>query len=84
MIPLGFVFLVFLTAGILFTGWPRHVRDFTIDACEKGRYGFWIARNMMLRRVTKPGYVVELRLIGIVCILGAVVCAWIFFAPKQH
>jgi hypothetical protein len=83
MILLIPAFVLFLTACILFSGWPKRVREFTIHACETGRWGFWIARGMILRRVKKPGYLIELRLIGIGCLWGAIVCAWIILAPKQ-
>lgn len=83
MIPLLFAFLIFLAAGTLCVGWPKRVQKFFIDACESGRWGFWIARNIILRRVNKPGYLIELRLIGIVSLCGAIVCAWAFFAPKR-
>ena len=83
VIPFVFAFLLFLSIGLLFTGWPKLVREFTINACESGRWGFWIGRNIILRRVKKPGYLIELRLIGIGCLWGAVVCAWILLAAKR-
>lgn len=84
MIPFVFAFLLFLTIGILFTGWPKLVREFTINACESGRWGFWIGRNIILRRVKKPGYLIELRLIGIVCLWAAVLVGWMLLAPKHY
>jgi hypothetical protein len=84
MIPFVFGFLLFLTMGILFTGWPKLVREFTINACESGRWGFWIGRNMILRRVKKPGYLIELRLIGIGCLWAAVILGWALLAPKHY
>jgi hypothetical protein len=83
MIPFLPVFLLFLVTGILFTVWPSRVCDFTIDACERGRWGFWIARGIILRRVKKPAYLIELRLIGIGCLWGAVICAWALLTPKR-
>jgi hypothetical protein len=83
MILLLLAFLVFLIPGILCTVWPKRVRDFTIGACESGRWGFWIARGIILRRVKKPAYLIELRLIGIGCLWGAVLCAWALLAPKR-
>ena len=87
MIPLLVAFVVFSAIGLSLTVRPTRVRDFIIDACVRGKWGFWIARNVILRRVQKPGYTVELRLIGIVSLLGAVACAWIFLAehfPDQN
>jgi hypothetical protein len=83
VIAFGFAFLLFLITGTLFTVWPKRVQKFIINACESGRWGFWIARSIILRRVKKPEYLIELRLIGIGCIWGAVVCAWILFAAKR-
>jgi hypothetical protein len=84
VIPLVFAFLFFLSIGILFTGWPKLVREFTINAYESGRWGFWIGRNMILRRVKKPGYLIELRLIGR-CLFGAaVLLGWGLLAPKHY
>jgi hypothetical protein len=82
-VPLILALLAFLIVGILFTGWPRRVRKFTIWACESRRWGFWIARGIILRRVNKPAYLIELRLIGIACLWGAGVCAWILFAAGR-
>jgi hypothetical protein len=48
------------------------------------RWGFWIGRNMILRRVKKPGYLIELRLIGIVCLWAAVILGWALLAPKHY
>jgi hypothetical protein len=84
VIPLAFVFLLFLSTGILCTGWPKLVREFTINACESGRWGFWIGRNMILRRVKKPGYLIELRVIGIVSLWAAVLLGWMLLAPKHY
>jgi hypothetical protein len=83
MIPLIFAFLLFLITGALCTGWPKRVREFIIKACESGRWGFWIARGVTLRHVRKPGYLIELRLIGIGCLWGAVLCAWALLAAKR-
>jgi hypothetical protein len=83
MIPFILIFLLFLVVGILFTRWPRLVREFTINACESGRWGFWIGRSIILRRVKKPGYLIELRLIGIGCLCAAVLLAWMLIAPKH-
>jgi len=59
------------------------VREFTINACESGRWGFWFARDITLRRVKKPQYIGELRLIGLACLWGAVICAWALCGAKQ-
>lgn len=83
MILLVLAFLLFLLVGTLLTGWPKRVRGFIINACESGRWGFWIGRGIILRRVKKPAYLIELRLIGIVCLWGAVISAWALLAPKQ-
>jgi hypothetical protein len=82
MIPLFLAFAIFGVVGVLLTGWPGRVREFIIDACVRGRWGFWIGRNIILRRVRKPGYILELRLIGIVALCGAVACAWVFLGGK--
>ncbi len=37
---------------------------------------------MILRRVKKPGYLIELRLIGIVCLWAAVLLG--LLTPKQY
>lgn len=76
MIPLFVVFAIFFGFGLLLTGWPHLVRKFVTDACIQGRWGFWIGREMMLRRVKKADYVVELRLIGVVSLFGAAACVW--------
>jgi hypothetical protein len=83
MIALILAFLVFLIIGALCTGWPKGVRKFVINACETGRWGFWIAPKLMLRRAKKPAYLVELRLIGLGCLWGAVLCAWALLAAKR-
>jgi len=83
MIPFLLIFLLFLAIGILCTIWPKRVRDFTISACETGRWGFWIGRGIILRRVKKPAYLIELRLIGVVSLWAAVLCAWAILAPKR-
>lgn len=75
--------LVFLVIGGLLTVWPKRVRDFIRDACIHGRWGFWIGRTIILRRVESPAYLLELRVIGVVCILAAVICAWIVFGEKK-
>ena len=84
VLPFLFAFLVFLTIGMLLTGWPKRVRQFTINACESGRWGFWIGRNIILRRVKKPGYLIELRVMGIVCLCTAVLLGWALLAPKHY
>jgi hypothetical protein len=83
MIPFLLAFLLFLITGILGTVWPKRVRDFTISACESGRWGFWIGRSIILRRVKKPGYLIELRIIGIGCLCTAVLLGWALLAPKR-
>ena len=45
--------------------------------------GFWIGRGIILRRVKKPVYHIELRLIGVVSLWAAVLCAWALLAPKR-
>jgi hypothetical protein len=83
MIPLVLAFIIFSVSGALFTFAPGRVRDFIVDACVRGRWGFWIGREIILRRVRKASYLFELRLIGFGCILGAVACFWIIFAEKK-
>jgi len=83
MIPFVLAFIVFSISGTLFMFAPRRVRDFIVDSCLRARWGFWIGREMILRRVRKPSYLFELRLLGFICILGAVVCFWIIFAEKK-
>lgn len=83
MLALILMFSLFLIMGILFTGWPKLVREFTINACESGRWGLWIGRSIILRRVKKPGYPIELRLIGIGCLCTAVLLGWVLIAPKH-
>jgi hypothetical protein len=84
VIPFVFGFSLFLSIGILCTGSPKLVREFTINACESGRWGFWIDRKIILRRVKKPGYLIELRLIGIVSLWAAVLLEWMLPAPKHY
>lgn len=79
MIPLLVAFAIFSGFGVLLSGWPGHVRNFIIEACTQGRWGFWIGRHIMLQRAKQPGYIIELRLIGIVCLCGAAACVWTFF-----
>jgi len=83
MIPLVFAFFVFLITEILYTGWPKRVREFTIGLCESGGWGFWVARDSSLRRVKKPQYVIELRLIGIACLWAALLSVWTLFGVKH-
>jgi membrane protein required for beta-lactamase induction len=83
MVPVVIACLVFLVIGTLLAAFPGRVRDFIIGACVHGRWGFWIGKEMILRRVKKPSYSLELRIIGIVCILGAAVCAWVLFGDKK-
>ena len=83
MFPFVLAFLLFLLVGLLLTARPSWVREWIIDACTQGRWGFWIARETILRRVRKPAYLYELRVIGIICLLGATVCAWIIFGEKK-
>lgn len=83
MILLVFAFLLFLITATLLIGWPKRVRGFIINACESGRWGFWIGRGIMMRRAEKPAYLIELRLIGLGCLWGALVCAWALLAAKQ-
>ena len=75
-------FIVFFAFGTLLTVRPDKVRDFIFDASLQGRWGFWFGRERIMRRVKKRFYLFELRLIGIGCLCGAVICAWIIFAPK--
>jgi len=83
VIAVTLALLFFLIVGILFTGWPRRARKFTIRASESGRWGFWIFRGIIQRRTNKPAYLVELRLIGIGCLWCALVCAWILFGAGR-
>jgi hypothetical protein len=39
---------------------------------------------MILRRVKKPGYLIELRVIGIVSLWAAVLLGWMLLAPKHY
>jgi hypothetical protein len=82
MIPLFLAFAIFGVVGVLLTGWPSRVREFIIAACVQGRWGFWIGRNMILSRVKESGYILELRLVGIVSLCGAAACAWVFLGGK--
>jgi len=34
--------------------------------------------------VKKPGYLIELRLIGVVCLWAAVLLGWALLAPKHY
>jgi membrane protein required for beta-lactamase induction len=83
MLPFILACLVFLVIGGLLTVWPTQVRDFIMDACVQARWGFWIGREIILRRVRRPSYLYELRIIGIVCIFAAAICAWIIFGEKK-
>ena len=80
LLPLIIVLACFLVLGVAATFWTERFRSYWIRRCEQHPGQFhW---QIIARRVQRPSYSFELRVVGIISLSGAAICLWILAAPK--
>jgi hypothetical protein len=76
MIPLLFATVVFLGVGSLTLLWPQTVQRFAVWLYEKA--GFW-PYTVLAQRMKLDFYLVQLRIVGVVCLPVGVLCLWLLW-----
>ena len=79
MLPALLGTLVFLGVGVMTIFWPRHIQRFAVRLYEK--IGFWPYATLA-EKMKRDFYIIELRIIGLVCLPVGVLCAWILWTGR--
>jgi hypothetical protein len=79
-LPFIFALACFLALGLAATFWTERFRSYWIRRCEQ--HPGQLHWEVIARRVRRPSYSFELRVVGIVSLIGATICVWILVAPK--
>jgi len=76
MIPLLFATLVFLATGAATLFWPEAAQRFAVWLYQK--IGFW-PYTVLAERMKREFYLIQLRIIGAVCLPLGLLCSWLFW-----
>lgn len=72
--------LVFLGVGVAATFYTERFRSYWIRRCQQ--HPGQLHWDLIVRRVRQPSYSFELRVVGIISLMGAAMCIWALVAPK--
>jgi hypothetical protein len=78
-LPMIFAMAVFFVVGVAATFWTERVRNYWIR--QSDRHPEAIHWRLVGRRVRRPWYSIELRLIGILCLATVLLVVWGLVRP---
>jgi hypothetical protein len=80
LLPLIVALAFFLVLGLTATFWTERFRSYWIRRCEQ--HPGELHWQIIARRVQRTSDSFELRVVGIISLIGAAICVWILVAPK--